>query len=242
MDGSVRAAFAIQDDAGWSPDCWTGPPDGAPLRRRNVEGALDAHVLIVGLAGPGLGLAIRDVVDIEDPHEPLDATRPLADVTLPQSAIEPLQASPAVISRLRDAHLVLLSADAYGAGQRAFDMGVEYSKTRSQFDRLIGAFQGLKHQYANMAIEMHPARFLAWYAAHAWDAVPADTEHSSALAKAHVPDVAVRTARATVEAHGGIGYTWEYPLHLYLKRAMFDRVAWGGVDEHRARAAALANW
>jgi alkylation response protein AidB-like acyl-CoA dehydrogenase len=242
LDGSLRAAFAVQDEQGWSPEGWTSPATGAPVRKRNVEGALDAHILIVGLAGPGLGVALRDAVAIADARPPLDATRPVADLTAPLDAIVPLEASSSVISRLRDAHLAVLAADAYGAGQRALDMSVEYSKTRSQFDRLIGSFQGLKHQLANMAVEMHPARYLAWYAAHAWDAVPDDVEHASALAKAHVPDVAVRTSRATVELHGGIGYTWEYPLHLFLKRAMFDRVAWGGVEEHRARAATLAAW
>jgi alkylation response protein AidB-like acyl-CoA dehydrogenase len=240
--GSLRAAFAAQDMAGWSPDRWTSPAAGVPARRRNVEGVLDAHILIVGLAGPTLGVALRDAVATEDAREPLDLTRPVADVTVPLESIEPLQASPDVISRLQDAHLTMLAADACGAGQQAFDMTVEYAKNRSQFDRLIGSFQGLKHQLANMAVEMHPARFLAWYAAHAWDALPGEVQHSSALAKAHVPDVAVRTIRATVEAHGGIGYTWDYPLHLYLKRAMFDRVTWGGVDEHRARTAALADW
>ncbi len=242
LDGSLRAAFAVQDTAGWSPGTWTNPGPGVATRRRNVEGALDAHLLIVGLAGPTLGVAPREGVVVAEPRAPLDATRPVADVTISAHALEALQASPLLIGRLRDAHQVLLAADAYGAGQRALDMSVDYAKTRSQFDRLIGSFQGLKHQLANLAVEMQPARFLAWYAAHAWDAAPEDAEYASALAKAHVPDVAVRTARATVEAHGGIGYTWEYPLHLYLKRAMFDRVAWGGVDEHRARSAALAGW
>ena len=242
LDGSLRAAFAIQDIAGWSPESWTSPGPGIATCRRNVEGALDAHLLIVGLEGPTLGVALRDAVVIAEPRTPLDVTRPVADVTISADAIEALQATPLLISRLRDAHLILLAADAYGAGQHALDLSVDYAKNRSQFDRLIGSFQGLKHQLANLAVEMHPARFLAWYAAHAWDAIPGDVEYSSALAKAHVPDVAVRTSRATVEAHGGIGYTWEYPLHLYLKRAMFDRVAWGGVDEHRARSAALAGW
>ena len=242
LDGRLRAAFAVQNAGGWSPDCWAAPASDGLLRRRNVEGALDAHVLIVGLEGPRLGVAPGEAMAFGDLRAPLDATRPVTDITVPLLSVDPLQASDSIVGRLRDAQLILLAADAYGAGQRAFDMSVEYAKTRSQFDRLIGSFQGLKHQLANLAVEIHPARYLAWYAAHAWDTARPDAEHSSALAKAHVPDVAVRTVRATVEAHGGIGYTWEYPLHLYLKRAMFDRVAWGGVDEHRARAASLADW
>lgn len=64
VDGSLRAAFAVQDEQGWSPEGWTSPTTGAPVRKRNVEGALDAHMLIVGLAGPGLGVALRDAVAV----------------------------------------------------------------------------------------------------------------------------------------------------------------------------------
>jgi alkylation response protein AidB-like acyl-CoA dehydrogenase len=242
LDGSLRAAFAIQDEGGWSPECWTTPAAEALMRRRNVEGAHDAQIFIVGLAGPRLGVALSETAVIDDPRAAMDATRPVAGIELPPDAVMLLPGSDKLISRLQDAQLTLLAADAYGAGQRAFDLSVDYAKTRTQFDRLIGSFQGLKYQLADLALQLYPARFMAWYAAHAWDSLGLDARHSSALAKAHVPDVAVRTARTTVETHGGIGYTWEYSLHLYLKRAMFDRVAWGGVEEHRARAAVLAQW
>ena len=242
LDGSVHAAFAVQEGDSWSPEAWTSGLDGGPLNKRNVEGGADADLLIVALGGPKLGLAHGAGITRKEPRPALDTTRPVVDLAIAPEAIEELQGSERLAAPLRDAQLALLAADAYGAGQSAFDMSVEYAKTRTQFDRPIGSFQAIKHQLANMALEIHPARFLAWYAAHAWDAIPADVEHAAALAKAHVPDVAVRTARATVEAHGGIGYTWEYPLHLFLKRAMFDRVAWGGVEEHRARVATLSAW
>jgi len=242
LSGAVRAAFAVQQGDSWSPDAWASASDGAPLEKRNVEGGVDADLLIVALAGSKLGIAHGAGITRKEPRPALDTTRPVVDLAIARETVEGLQGHDGLAARLRDAHLALLAADAYGAGQRAFEMGVEYAKTRTQFDRPIGAFQAIKHQLANMALEIHPAKYLAWFAAHAWDAIPADVEHSAALAKAHVPDVAVRTARATVEAHGGIGYTWEYPLHLFLKRAMFDRVAWGGVEEHRARVAALSAW
>lgn len=242
LSGGVRAAFAVQEGDSWSPEAWTSALDGVPLAKRNVEGGADADLLIVALAGPRLGIAHGAGIIRKEPRPAVDTTRPVIDLAIPREAIEDLGGSEAFVGRLRDAQLALLAADAYGAGQRAFDMSVEYAKTRTQFDRLIGSFQAIKHQLANMALEIHPAKYLTWYAAHAWDSVPSDVEHSTALAKAHVPDVAVRTARATVEAHGGIGYTWEYPLHLFLKRAMYDRVAWGGVEEHRARVAALSAW
>src|SRR3546814_1692061 len=97
-------------------------------------------------------------------------------------------------------------------------MSVEYAKTRVQFGRPIGAFQAIKHALADMAVDMDPVRYLCWFAAHAWDTPAPEAPWSAALAKAHATDMAVKTARAAVEAHGGIGYTWEYPLHLLLDR------------------------
>lgn len=241
LGGKIQAAFAIQGD-GWLPEGWTRASVGEELGRRNVEGGEQAQLFIVGLAGNQLGLAQADFVEIVAPESPLDLTRPIADIAVASDRIETLDASNALVDRLRDAHLILLAADAYGAGQRALDLATEYATTRRQFDQLIGAFQGLKHQLANMAVEILPARFLVWYAAHAWDERFEDSAYSSALAKAHVPDVAVRIARAAVEAHGGIGYTWEYPLHLFLKRAMYDREVWAGVEVHRSRVAETAGW
>jgi alkylation response protein AidB-like acyl-CoA dehydrogenase len=145
-------------------------------------------------------------------------------------------------ARVVDASLVLLAAEAYGAAARAYEMAVEYAKNRTQFDRVIGRFQALKHQLANMAVDVEPCRSLCWYAAHAWDSLPEDRSRAAAMAKAHVTEIAVKTARAALEAHGGIGYTWEYPLHLYLKRAMYARNALGAPALHRERIAALSAW
>lgn len=242
MRGAVRAAFAVQEGDCWSPDALASGSHVDALERRNVEGGGDADLFIVALGGGRLGLTHGVGVARKAPRPDLDVTRPLVDITIRSEAVEPLRDYDGLAVRLRDAQLALLAADAYGAGLCAFEMTVEYAKTRTQFDRPIGAFQAIKHQLANMALEIHPARYLAWYAAHAWDALPGDVGHAAALAKAHVADVAVRTARATVEAHGGIGYTWEYPLHLFLKRAMFDRAVWGGVEEHRNRVAEFSGW
>ena len=126
--------------------------------------------------------------------------------------------------------------------QRALDMAVDYAKTRKQFDKLIGSFQGLKYQIVDVATQQEPCRYLFWYAAHAFDAIPGEAEKFAALAKAHVTEVAVRVTRMAVEAHGGIGFTWEYPLHWFLKRAMFDRTYLGLPAVHRERSAQLSGW
>jgi alkylation response protein AidB-like acyl-CoA dehydrogenase len=143
---------------------------------------------------------------------------------------------------VRDAALVLLAADAFGGASRLVEASVEYARTREQFGVVIGQFQALKHQLADMALEVEPARGLYWYAAHAFDHVPEEAERSAALAKAHVTDVFMQVARDAVEAHGGLGFTWECDVQIWFKRAMFDRAFLGSPSLHRERAATLAGW
>ena len=103
-------------------------------------------------------------------------------------------------------------------------------------------FQAVKHQLANLAVEIEPTRALYWYAAHALDHIPEQGPRSAAVAKAHICDVAMQVARDSVELHGGIGFTWECDVQLWFKRVMFDRAFLGAPSLHRARAALLAGW
>ena len=119
---------------------------------------------------------------------------------------------------------------------------VEYAKTRQQFGTPIAQFQAVKHQLADMATQVEPTRGLFWYAAHAWDHLPAESPRAAAIAKAHITARASEVARAAVELHGGIGFTWECDVQLWFKRVMFDRVWCGTPEHHRARIAALGDW
>lgn len=243
MRGEIVAAFALgEEDNRWLPHEWT--LSGAPLsgRKTNVEWGAEADVFIVGLAGGALALVSAKTGVTRTPIDPLDRSRPLATVDFDAAAADSLPGGAALAPLLTDAMLVLLAADACGAGFTAMNSAVIYAKERSQFGQLIGRFQALKHQLADMAVELEPSRPLVWYAAHAWDVYPERRTRAAAIAKAHVTDGAVLVARAAVEAHGGIGYTWDYPLHIFLKRAMFDRNHMGGPRLHRARMAKLANW
>jgi alkylation response protein AidB-like acyl-CoA dehydrogenase len=148
----------------------------------------------------------------------------------------------AAAPRVRDAGLCLLAADAFGTGKRLVDMSVAYAKEREQFGVTIGHFQALKHQLANMALEIEPARGLYWYAAHAFDHLREEAERAAALAKAHITDRAMQIARDAVEVHGGIGFTWECDVQIWFKRAIFDRAFLGIPSLHRERAAQLAGW
>ncbi|MBS0277505.1 MAG: acyl-CoA dehydrogenase, partial [Proteobacteria bacterium] len=118
--------------------------------------------------------------------------------------------------------LVLLAADAFGGAQRCLSMTVEYVKTRHQFGTPLAQFQAVKHQLADMAVELEPARALVWFAAYALDESLDDASRRASLAKAHLADRFTAIARASVLAHGGIGYTWEYDLQLWFRRAIFD--------------------
>jgi len=146
------------------------------------------------------------------------------------------------VPRVRDAALVLLAADALGGAWKLVELSTEYAKHREQFGRKIAEFQAVKHQLADMAIQVEPARALVWYAAHAFDHIPGEAEHAAAMAKAHVTDRYLQVSRDAVEIYGGIGLTWECEVHIWLKRALFDRTYLGLPAIHRERCARLSAW
>jgi alkylation response protein AidB-like acyl-CoA dehydrogenase len=171
-----------------------------------------------------------------------DMTRRLDAVELRDTPATRLDNGAAALARVIDAGLILLAADAYGGARRCLDMASTYALQREQFGQRIGAFQAVKHQLANLATEIEPALSLCWYAAHAFDRIKDQAPRHAALAKAHLTDVFDRAARDATELHGGIGFTWEFDLHLWFRRAIFDRSFLGDASFHRARAAELAGW
>jgi alkylation response protein AidB-like acyl-CoA dehydrogenase len=205
-----------------------------------------ADVLVVAACdddGPGLWLVERDAPGLTvTPLKGTDLTRRVALVELAETPGTKIAAGRAAYDRSRDAGLVLLAADAYGGARRCLDMTVRYVLGREQFGQPIAAFQGVKHQLADLATDLEPALSLWWYAAHAYDHIREQAERHAALAKALLTDLFDRAARVATELHGGIGFTWEYDLHLWFRRAVFDRAFLGEAAYHRQRAAALAGW
>jgi len=242
--GEIVATFAFAEagvEGQWESSAWKLAGDKLTGSKTHVVAANQADLMLVGLAGGKLALVERDAAGLSlEALNVLDPTRRTFNVSFADTPCELLPGD--VAGKVRDAALVCLAADANGAAQRALDLSVDYAKTRKQFDKLIGSFQGLKYQIVDVAIQQEPCRYLFWYAAHAFDAIPHDAERFAAFAKAHVTDIAVKVARMAVEAHGGIGFTWEYPLHYFLKRAMFDRTYLGLPAAHRERAAQLGGW
>ena len=123
-----------------------------------------------------------------------------------------------VLTRMRDAGWVMLAADTLGAGTSMLEKAVDYAKERKQFGRVIGSFQAVKHLCAEMAAELEPCRALVWYAAHAFDAIPAEASLTAAHAKAHLSEIGRFVARTATEVHGGIGITDLLGLHYWFKR------------------------
>jgi alkylation response protein AidB-like acyl-CoA dehydrogenase len=210
--------------------------------KRDVLSAERVDVTVAGVAD-GFALVERGAAgQAFEARDAADRTRRLTHVTYAATPAEAMAATPAQAAEVVDAALVLLAADAFGGATRLLQMASGYAKVREQFGGPIGRFQGLKHQLANLAVDVEPARGLWWYAAWAQDRDAPDRVRVAALAKAHLGDVFMQAARTAIEAHGGIGYTWEYDAQIWFKRAMFDFAYLGVPSGHRERAAQLAGW
>jgi alkylation response protein AidB-like acyl-CoA dehydrogenase len=244
-DGSLSATVALAEEGdAWQPDQWRIAAQAAITGcKQFVTHAAQADLIVVGLAGGRLGVVLAGADGLSIcAQDVVDRTRPCSVVRFESSPAELLDGGIEAAERLRDAALVLGAADAYGGASRCVAMAVDYAKLRRQFGVPIGQFQALKHQLADLAVDIEPARGLYWYAAHAWDRLPEQAPRAAAQAKAHLADRYLHIARRTVEAHGGIGYTWEFDVQIFLKRAMFNH-AWNGAPAlHRARAATMAGW
>jgi alkylation response protein AidB-like acyl-CoA dehydrogenase len=171
----------------------------------------------------------------------IDRTRRLGELRFDDAPAEPLGADRAgqTLARLRDAAWTILAADMLGASGAMLAKAVDYAKERRQFGRLIGSFQAVKHLCAEMAAELEPCRSLVWYAAHAFDAIPAEAPLTAAHAKAHLSEVSRFVARTATEVHGGMGFTDLLGLHYWFKRVGLDRQLLGGPERVRRTAAQI---
>ncbi len=229
----------------WDPSEWQLQLDGdsATGAKQHVLCGSEADLIVVGTAGGGLALVERGATGVKtQPVDGIDRSRRLDDLLLEAAPCEALPGGVEAALRLRDAGLCLLAADAFGGATRSVEMAVAYAKQREQFGVTIGHFQALKHQLANMTADVEPSRGLYWYAAHAWDALPDESPRVAALAKAHITARFAQATRDAVEAIGGIGFTWEGDIQIWLKRSLFDRTYLGSPAVHRERAAQLAGW
>ena len=143
---------------------------------------------------------------------------------------------------LIDCGALLVAAEAVGAAEGAVEITTRFAKERKQFGSAIGRFQGVKHPLAEMHVDVESIKSLVYYAAWALDASPDEAQTAISRAKAYVAEVFPRLGIDAVGLHGGVGYTWEYDIQLYLKRAKWARAAYGDVEYHEARLAELAGF
>jgi len=257
-DGGVTAALAVPfvtaPGSGFPASIRVSGPrpgdaaTGVARLRGMVSGvadALPAGVLLVPADGVPHGFYLVDMAAegvAKAPVTSLDMTRQLCDLSFDDAPATLIVSGPGA-ERALDAALAagagILAAEQTGLAQRCLDMTVAYVKERKQFARPVGSFQGLKHRLADLWVSVTQARAASRYAAACLATGSADAKIAVALAKAYCSEVAVQAAQECVQMHGGIGFTWEHPAHLLLKRAKADSIAFGTADAHSAALASL---
>ena len=130
-----------------------------------------------------------------------------------------------------------LAAESTGVAQRTLEMAVAYAKDREQFGRPIGAYQAVSHRCAQMLLETENSRSAVYGAAWAADADPDALPLSASMAKAYASDAGWRVPDASIQVHGGIGFTWEHDLHFFLKRGRANASMYGDARWHREQVA-----
>ncbi|HEY2087056.1 MAG TPA: acyl-CoA dehydrogenase family protein, partial [Mycobacterium sp.] len=246
ITAGAAAAFAVPvDDSGWM---ISGPElpewDGARLSGvvAIVAGAPNAEALVVlaRIGGGGEVLvtvdASADGVDVTA-HQPLDVSATIGSLTLTAAEGEVIADGNDVARALGTARrqaVLAVAADSVGVASRALAMAVQWAGERHQFGRAIGSFQAVSHRCADMLVALEGARSQVFAAAEA------DLEESgylADLAAAAALDAGVVATEGALQIHGGIGFTWEHPIHLLLRRAQANAVLVGRADALRDRAA-----
>jgi alkylation response protein AidB-like acyl-CoA dehydrogenase len=200
-----------------------------------VIGAPEAAVIVL-VEDDGSGRVLTPEQAEVTPVASIDPTRSTARVSAPADAGEAL---PGDVAAGVDRALVAISAELVGVCDRALEMTVAYVKDRKQFGVPVGAYQAVSHRCAQMLLETEKARSTAAFAAWTADSDPERLPEAAAMAKAAASDAAREVTASAIQAHGGIGFTWEADVHWLYKRAQLDAALLGGVKHHRARLAAI---
>ena len=232
-DPASTTATAAKSDSGWT----------LSGLKRFVPWAHVADVVLVPARTPaGLSLFLVDPKSAGVTLAPMvgiDLTSRWSEMRLDRVAVgadavlgQPGAAGPLLDSLLRRA-AVMSSAEMLGAARRCLDMSVEYVKVREQFGQPVGSFQAIRHRCAEMLLEAENAHAAVYYAAWALTAGAEDAAIASSICKAYVSDAARKVCGDAIQVHGGIGFTWEYDLHLYMKRAKALEPLFGDAQFHR---------
>jgi alkylation response protein AidB-like acyl-CoA dehydrogenase len=207
-------------------------PDRTPLLVTHLEVA--KHVLVLTGDAPFLATSPAGTA-LPDPLDPLTPLHEVADV--PTDAVARLDVTAA---QLRAEGAVLTAALQVGLAGRMTDLAVDYAKQREQFGKIIGSFQAVKHLCADMFVRTELARAAVHSAAVMLDdPAVGDPARAVAGAKLLADEAATTNGRSCVQAHGGMGFTWEVPVHFFVKRAWLQATEFGTAEEHAEDLAAL---
>jgi len=206
-----------------------------------VLDAAAADFLLVATADGRRHIVARDAAGVTvEPATSIDLTRRLYSVRFEGVKVGAGDSLPGddadywpVLHRL----CVALAAESTGIAQRALEMAVAYAKDRRQFGRPIGSYQAVSHRCAQMLLETENARSAVYGAAWAADADPESLPLAASMAKAYASDAGWRVPDASIQVHGGIGFTWEHDLHFFLKRGKANASLFGDAKWHRERVA-----
>ncbi|MGH0037282.1 MAG: acyl-CoA dehydrogenase family protein [Myxococcota bacterium] len=216
-------------------------------------GAADLFVVAVrtGSGDPRSGVSLV-VVEKSDPgasaadHPSMDLTKrvgrlDLADVRLDRDRVlGDVDGAWPTVEWLVDVGAMLVTAEMIGAGEGALALTTSFAKERIQFGEPIGRFQGVKHPLAEMYVDIESYKSLLYYAAWAMDQGADDAAAAVSRAKAYASEALARIGVDGVQLHGGVGYTWEYDIQMYLKRSKWARPHFGDSDHHYERLARLS--
>jgi alkylation response protein AidB-like acyl-CoA dehydrogenase len=246
-DPALVSARAERTPAGWAPGGWAPggwAPGGWALSGKKsfvIDGAIADLVLVVArsIAGPALFAVDRGAPGLRaEPMTTLDPTRAMAVLTFDQVPAVLIGAegqAGKLMSRVLDLASVALAAEQAGGARRCLEMSAEYAKTRYQFGRPIGSFQAVKHKCADMLVRVELAEATAREAARLADEDAAEFPVAAATAHICCSTGYMFAAAENIQVHGGIGFTWEHPAHLYFRRAKSSELLFGGPAVYHER-------
>ncbi|HYP55074.1 MAG TPA: acyl-CoA dehydrogenase family protein [Solirubrobacterales bacterium] len=248
--GEARGTVALVDaGAAASPGAFSmearADGDGVVLEGEKVlvQDAAAADFMLVATSDGRRHLVEREATGVTvTPERSIDLTRRLHSVRLDGvrvGAEATLEGEQADYLPVLWRACVAIAAESTGVAQRTLEMAVEYAKDRQQFGRPIGAYQAVSPRCAQMLLETENSRSAVYGAAWAADAEPESLPLAAAMAKAYASDAGWRVPDASIQVHGGIGFTWEHDLHFFLKRGRANAATFGDAKWHRERVADL---
>jgi alkylation response protein AidB-like acyl-CoA dehydrogenase len=197
----------------------------------------DAETVDVVLTIDGAGI----VLELDQPEvrrlEMIDPSRPIYDVRNDGPSSPVGEISPDAFDRVIARATLALAAEMVGTARRLFAMALEYAKDRHQFGVPIGSFQAIQHKLADVSLDVERAWSAVYYAAMTVDADDPDRVRAVHVAKAAAGEAAKHAAKDGIQIHGGIGYTWEHDLHLFMRRAFGAEALLGTTGWHHDRIA-----